>query len=517
MLLLVVLAMIAAACSSDDSGDTTETTTAGTETTQATETTAAGGDEEGGTLQVVRYESFDGWVLDSAAAWASYQSHLAVIEPLLRFGADGTTLEPGLATEWDYDPDALTITFTLRDNARFSNGDPVTVDDVAFSADVWKAGPNFGVSFASITEVTGEGQDVVIHLAGPDNTLLPFLSSSIAGIMPKDFAGMTEDEFYANPIGAGPFKVDEWSTGGRIVLSRNEFYYDPDRPYVDEVVIDVVADETERQLLFDGGQADIVEYLALTAASRYDPANVYACAAHRVEHVGLNVNHPPLDDTAVRQAIAFAIDYQAISDTLGEHATLPSGIVAPNVINWAPPTKPYYRRDLDKAKELISGSSGADGATLQINYDSGLDEDALIAQILKSNLAEIGIDVQIQGLETLAFLDSAFSLESDMTIWNYGAVSPDVSDPLSWIMATEWLFSGYETDTLLDQFFAYAEAATPEEDQAIVAQIQDEAIDEAAAIAIMEGSFLHGVNPDLNGFWAAPWGLYYYDTIQLGS
>jgi peptide/nickel transport system substrate-binding protein len=146
-----------------------------------------------------------------------------------------------------------------------------------------------------------------------------------------------------------------------------------------------------------------------------------------------------------------------------------------------------------------------------------LDEDALIAQILKSNLAEIGIDVQIQGLETLAFLDSAFSLESDMTIWNYGAVSPDVSDPLSWIMATEWLFSGYETDTLLDQFFAYAEAATPEEDQAIVAQIQDEAIDEAAAIAIMEGSFLHGVNPDLNGFWAAPWGLYYYDTISLNS
>ena len=145
--LFIILSMFAAACSSDDSGDTTETTTAGTETTQATETTVAGGDAEDGTLQVVRYESFDGWVLDSAAAWSSYQSHLAVIEPLLRFGSDGKSLDAGLAKEWNYDPEALTITFTLQNDARFSNGEPVTAEDVAFSLGVWQAGPNFDISF----------------------------------------------------------------------------------------------------------------------------------------------------------------------------------------------------------------------------------------------------------------------------------------------------------------------------------------------------------------------------------
>ncbi|NHZ73699.1 MAG: hypothetical protein GWP16_04430, partial [Nitrospirae bacterium] len=139
--LLAILSMFAAACSSDDSGDTTETTTAGAETTEATETTVAA-EEEGGTLQVVRFESFDGWVLDSAAAWSTYQSHLAVIEPLLRFGEDGKSLADGLAEEWSYDPEALTITFTLKENARFSNGDPVTAEDVAFSlvpAVMWPA------------------------------------------------------------------------------------------------------------------------------------------------------------------------------------------------------------------------------------------------------------------------------------------------------------------------------------------------------------------------------------------
>ncbi len=512
--LLAILSMFAAACSSDDSGDTTETTTAGAETTEATETTVAA-EEEGGTLQVVRFESFDGWVLDSAAAWSTYQSHLAVIEPLLRFGADGKSLADGLAEEWNYDPEALTIAFTLKENARFSNGDPVTAEDVAFSLGVWTAGPNFGISFETIVGVTGEGSEVVLELAYPDNTILPLMASSVSGIMPKDFAGMTEDEYYANPIGAGAYKIDEWSTGGRMVFTANEYFYDPERPYFDTVVTDVIADETERQILFDGGEADLIEYLSATAAPRYDAASVYQCTTHATAHVGLNVFNPPLDDLLVRQAIAYAIDYDQVSAALGtDYFEPPSGIMAPNIWNWAPPTKPYYRLDLAKAKDLLAQSSAPDGGSLELVYDSGSDEDTLVAQVFQSNLAELGFDLELTGLETLAFIDAAWSLESDMAMWTYGAIQPDSADPMNWIMATVWLFSGYETDTLLDQFFAYAEAETPADQEAIVAQIQDDAIDAAAAIAYAQGSYLHAVNPDLSGFWSAPWGLYYYDTIS---
>lgn len=512
--LLAILSMFAAACSSDDGGDTTETTAAGAETTEATETTVADGDSESDPLQAIRYESFDGWVLDSAAAWSSYQSHLAVIEPLLRFGADGKSLEAGLAKDWTYDPEALTITFTLQDDARFSNGNPVTAEDVAFSLGVWTAGPNFGISFETIVGVTGEGSEVVLELAYPDNTILPLMASSVSGVMPKDFAGMTEDEYYASPIGAGAYKIDEWSTGGRMVFSANEYFYDPERPYFDTVVTDVIADETERQILFEGGEADLIEYLSATAAPRYDPAEIYQCTTHATSHVGLNVFNPPLDDPQVRQAIAYAIDYEQISAALGPFFDLPSGIMAPNIWHWAPPTKPYFRHDLAKAKELLAGSSAPDGGSLELIYDSGSDEDVLTVQVLQANLAEIGFDLQLTGLETLAFIDAAWSLESDMATWTYGAIQPDSADPMNWIMATVWLFSGYETDTLLDQFFAYAEAETPADQEAIVAQIQDDAIDAAAAISYAQGSYVHAVNPDLSGFWSAPWGLYYYDTIS---
>ena len=517
IVLLAVMAMFAAACSSDDGGDSTETTAAG----GATETTSAGGeegdDEGGGTLRVARFESFDGWVLDSAAAYSSYQTHLAVFEPLLRFGADGVSLEPGLAKEWDYDPEALTMTFTLQDGASFSNGEPVTAEDVAFSLEVWRAGPNFGLSWESIAAVSGEGNQVVIELAFPDNTILPVMASSVSGIIPKAFAGMSEDDFYSNPIGAGAFKVEEWSLGSRTVLSANEHYYAPDRPHVAEVIIDTVADETERQILFEGGDAHIVEYLSPTVAPQYSQESVYVCSIHSIEHIGLNVLRPPFDDPAVRQALAYAIDYQAISDGLGEYFDLPSGILAPNIWNWVPPTKDPYRQDLDMAKDLLAQSSAPDGATVEIIYDSGNDLDTLVVQILQSNLAEIGFDVQLMSLETGAFLDRAFSIDADMTIWNYGAIQPDMGDPMNWIIATGWLFSGFEADTLFDQFLAYADAATPEDQQAIVAQIQDDAIDNVAAIPLAEGSYLHAVSTDLAGFESAPWGLYYWDTISLDS
>ena len=520
--LMAALALVAAACGDDDdTASTTEgtsattTTQAGGETTEATTTTAP--PAEGGTLVAASLESFDGWVLDSASAYASYQMHLSVMEPLLRFGADGQSLEPGLAAEWDYDPDALTMTFTLQDGARFSNGDPVTAEDVAFSLEVWRSGPNFGESWGAIESITGEGDQVVMTLGYPDNTVLPLMASSVSGIMPKDFAGMTEDEFYNAPMGAGPYTVEDWSLGGRTTLKANPYYYNPDRPYFDTVIHEVIADETERLNLFESGQVDINEYVGATVAPQYDPAAIYRCIVHSIEHIGLNVTRPPFDDLAARQAVAYAIDYDAIDAALGDYFGLPSGILAPNIWHWAPPSKPYFRRDLAMAQDLAGQSSIADGADVEMIFDAGNDVDTLLSQIIQANLAEIGVTVNLTGLETGAFLDRAYSVDADITIWNYGAIQPDMGDPMIWIWSTGWLFSGYETDTLFDDFLAYAEAPTEADQEAIVTKVQDDAIDAAAAIAVAEGSYLHAVQPDLEGFESAPWGLYYWDTIRPGG
>jgi len=485
---------------------------------QATGATGDGTPQRGGTLRVARSESFDGWVLDSAAAYASYQTQYAVIEPLLRSSPDGQSLEPGLAESWEYDPEGPSWTFVLRDGLVFSDDTPLTSADVAFSAKVWAEGPNFGAVYAGIKKVrTPDERTVVFELFDPDTTLPIVLSWSASGIMPKDFGGRTEEEYYEQPIGAGAFTVQEWSPGGRIVLRRNDRFYDPQRPYVDEVVIDVITDANERAVQLQSGQIDIAEYVSPITAPQYGDA-IVALPRSQVEHLSLNTTTEPFDDVDVRRAVAYAIDYEGIAGgPFAGYSSPPQSIIAPNLPNWAPPSVAPFARDLDEAKRLLAGSTHPDPGTVELVYDSGLPADHLVAQILQSNLAEIGIEVELSGLETGAFLDRAFGVDADMVLWSYGAISPDVIDPVGWILGTSWLFTGFETDTILDQWFAYTATESTEEKQAIITQIQDEAIENAPAISLTELQVLHAARDEVQGFASPPWGVYYYDPIWLAS
>lgn len=503
---LVALLSVTGCASSDSAGEL------GTSSAGSTRPGA------GGTLTVGRTESFDGWVLDSAAAYASYQTDAAVMEPLLRFAADGSSIEPGLAETWKYDETTFTWTFTLRANAKFSNGQPVTSKDVIFSYGVWSTGINFGGSYEHIDDVVAvDDRTVQFVMNAPDAVLPSLLSGSVSGVMPADFAGMAKEAYYANPIGAGPYAVTEWSSGGRVVLERNPNYYAPDRPYYDEVVIEVVADDNELATLFQSGQIDIVNYVSIATSGQYDEARLVVTPPSQVSHLSLNTTRTPFDDVHARRAVASAMEYDSIvNGPLAGYGTAPTGILAPNPANWAPPTNPYYTTNLDTAAAEMQASAHASGVTTELIYDAGNGTDALLAQIVKDNLAKIGIEVNLTGLETLAFLDRAFSLDADMVLWSYGAISPDVSDPLGWIGGTGYLFTGYDTAAFDANRTSYLTTVSADDKHTAIVAIQDEALDQAAVIALAETPTVHAVAAGLTGFAPAPWGLYYFDTIRRG-
>lgn len=500
--------LVIAACGGDDTATTTSP--------EVSSSPSAPG--SGGTLTVGRSESFDGWVLDSAAAYATYQTHPAVFEPLLRFAADGSNVEAGLAEEWAYDAATFTWTFTLRADAKFSNGQPVTSADVVFSYGIWSTGINFGGSFAQVKEVVPvDALTVKFVMNAPDAVLPSLLSGSIAGVLPADFAGMTEEEFYANPIGAGPYVVKEWASGGRIVLERNTDYYAADRPYFNEVVIEVVPDDSELATLFESGQIDIVNYVSIATAGQYDKSKLVVTPPSQVSHLSLNATRAPFDDAHVRKAVSTAIEYNSIvNGPLAGFATEPTGILAPNLGNWAAPTAPYYTTDLDAAATEMAASTQPTGFTTELIFDAANGTDALLAQIVKDNLSKIGIEVELTGLETLAFLDRAFTLDADMMLWSYGAISPDMSDPLGWIGGTGYLFTGYDQGAFDEQRTAYLTTVSADDKHDAVVAIQDEAYQQAAIIALAETPTVHAVASDLTGFAPAPWGLYYFDTIRNG-
>jgi peptide/nickel transport system substrate-binding protein len=468
------------------------------------------------TLHVYRSESFDGWVLDSAAAYSSYQTHAAVMEPLVRFAADGIHVEPGLAESWAYNADTRTWTFILRANAKFSNGTPVSSQDVLFSFGIWSKGVNFGRSFERISELVAiDARTVRFVMKSPDSTLPATLSGSIAGVMPANFGGLTKQKYYAAPIGAGPYTVRKWSGGGRIVLSRNPHYYATDRPFFDEVIIDVVPDDNELAILFESGQADIVEYVSAIMAGQYRKSALVITPTSQVSHLSLNVRAPPFDDLKVRRAVALALDYNAIvNGPFKGAARFPSGFLTPNIANWAPPSTRYHATDLAAARALLQGSNPGTRRRVELLYDAAIGADGLVAQIVSANLARIGIEVRLTGLETLAFVDRAYSLSADMVVWSYGAVSPDIADPLAWIDGTGYLFTGYDRSHFDQQHKVYLNTSSAPLQHAAVVAIQDEALQQAAVIALAEYGTIHAVAANLSGFAPAPWGLYYYDTVR---
>lgn len=470
----------------------------------------------GGTLRIGRTESFDGWVLDSAAAYATYQTHPAVFEPLTRFASDGVGVEPGLAESWSYDDATSTWTFVLRENAAFSNGDQVTSADVVFSYGIWSAGFNFGGSFAEVAAVEAvDDRTVAFVMSAPDSTLPALLSGSIAGVMPNDFGGASEDEFYNAPVGAGPYVVTEWSSSGDITLERNPHYYATDRPYFDTVEYVSVPDDNALVRLFESGEVDIVNYVSIAGSGQYDADRLVVTEPSQVFHLSLNATRAPFDDRLVRLGVSSVIDYGSITKgPLAGYGDEPSGILAPNIGNWAPPSMPYYTTDVEAAKSSIAASTHPDGASVELIYDAANSTDALIGQIVQSNLAQVGIDVTLTGLETLAFLDRAFTIDAEMMIWSYGAISPDVSDPLGWIAGTGNLFTGADSTVFDEQRSAYLTTVDQRAKTAAIVAIQDDAIGTGAAIALAETPTLHAASADIEGFAPAPWGLFYIDTIR---
>lgn len=465
------------------------------------------------TLRVIRGESFDGWNPDSAAAYATYQTLANVLEPLLRANPDGKTTDPGIATAWEYDAAAHTWTFTLRDDATFSDGSPLTSKDVAFSVDVWQDGANFGSLYAGIDSVsTPDAHTVVFQMTGPETTLPILMTWTSAAIYPEDFGGRSAEEFFQKPVGAGAFAVESWSTGGEIVLAANEHYYEP--VGVDRVVIKTVTDANQGAALIESGQADISEYLAAADAGIYGEALV-PLPPSQIEHLSFNTTRTPLDDPALRRAIAAAVDYpELIEGAFKGYGVEAQGILPSTIGNWAAPTEPAVAYDLDAARAALDEVADVP-ASLEVVYDAANQTDNVVAQILKEDLAEIGIDLTLSPLETGTFLDRAYGGDADLVLWSYGAISPDVVDPFGWILGTGWLYSGFDTTALAEQFTAYTAAETDAAKQQIASQMQDAANRDVPAVALAEFQVLYAVADRVDGFAATPWGMYRWSSIAL--
>jgi len=373
------------------------------------------------------------WLIDDNTALFTLGN---VYDGLLRVTKDGAGVEPALATKWDTSADGLTWTFSLRPGVKFSDGSPLTSNDVKVSLDLARGGQRtvWKDNYKAIKEIqTPDPMTVKIVLVAPHAPLLSELAMFPAWIMKADMATATDAKDYDDTKnwaskGTGAYYTESWKKGDPVILKRNPNYW-KNTPAVDEVRIEYVPDDNTRVLKLQGGEVDIVDFVPFSQIDQLSAQPGLKAQKFLIQQttfVILNVTKPPLNDLKVRQALNYATDKEAIIKSVffGQaqvmNAPIPLG-------TYVDKNSPGYPFDLAKAKSLMAESSVPNGFTLPMVVANNNQDRINTAIILKDQWAKIGVTVDIQQLEASAARAATRGEGNFMA--NPSAWTNDMNDP----------------------------------------------------------------------------------------
>ncbi|MFN8624193.1 MAG: ABC transporter substrate-binding protein, partial [Chloroflexota bacterium] len=271
----------------------------------------------GGTLTMAR--TADIFTFDPYATQDDYSifTELQVYDRLVKLAADGKSVEPELAESWEIAPDGLSATFKLRQGVKFSDGTPLTVDDVVFSLTraIDQTG-SWGFLFSPVTKVEAvDDSTVKLTLSEPFAPLELALSTFAASIYSKANFEQYGDTAGEHPLGTGAFMLDHWDKGSQVVLKKNPNYWQAGKPYLDGVTFTIVGDDNARVLQLQGSQVDAIDFVP---PNQIDPLVASGAQLQKVDGTAvgwltLNEAIKPLDEANVRCALAWAVDRDAIA------------------------------------------------------------------------------------------------------------------------------------------------------------------------------------------------------------
>ena len=341
----------------------------------------------GGTVTIALYQEPELLNPLIASQTAAFEVTILTVEGMLRVGPDGRYI-PQLATEvpdqknGGVSPDGKTITYHLRPGVVWSDGQPMTCDDVKFTWQVLTT-PKSGAIYTS-----GYDQVQSVDCPNPQTAVVrykqlyaPFLSR-FGGILPRhatgDPANMTKWAYNRKPVGTGPFMVSEWASGDHITLVRNPHYRDKDQPYLDRVIIRIVPSREVGKQLVKTGDVDVVWDLIESDVPELKGASgvkISSAPGPGAERLVVNLADPSLDgpdaaavkqhphpilgDPRVREAIELGINKREItSKLLYGLATVGTNELH---IGWAECDTPISTYNPPRARALLQEAGWAPG------------------------------------------------------------------------------------------------------------------------------------------------------------
>ncbi len=370
-----------------------------------------------------------------------------VAQGLLTYDKDGG-LHPSLASSWK-EVSPTEYRYTLRSGVRFSDGKPVTVDDVlhsmhfAMDPRTGGASASFYLSVKSIDQ-TGP-QEITVTLRHPD-VAWKFTPAHYSGwVFEKDAMERAGSKFggpQGIPVGSGPYKLTRISGDG-VTLVRNSYYRGPATPTVEKVNVDFITDDATRLAAMQSGDVDGTFLIPLQDTSQWQAVpslQLLSVGSPNQAYMFFNTTHAPFDDVHVRRALMYAFNRDAITrGLLHGNARVAYTIVPPEL--WAntglSPSEvearrgdlgPSYPYDMEKAKEELAKSRYARGFSASVRYTGTYTEIGAGMQVLAESLKQLNVDLRLRQITDADFA-KLFVPRPDFDLVA-GLGSADYPDPL---------------------------------------------------------------------------------------
>jgi peptide/nickel transport system substrate-binding protein len=502
---LVTVSVLAAACSSSSSGST------GGGATSAVDTLVMANAVKVDTLDPEQNSV-------NESIWIDQNLYSRLVQP----NPTGTKIVPDLATKWEISPDQLTYTFHLR-GAKFSDGTPVTAQDAVWSIErARKLSGGWGFLITAVKSVTApDPSTVVVTLSQPHAPLLADLAMYAFSVLPQQEVEAQGNGFFTHPVGSGPFSVTAYQPDSEVDFTANRYWYGT-KPKIKNIKLMIVTDDNTRLLDLQAGKVDVIENPPSNLVQQIN-ANPKLQAdlfpSTRVDFIQLSTRDQHFRSEQVRQAVRYAVDLSEINKLAYQDTATPATSFLPYRMQFWDAALPKPTVDVARARSLLAQAGYPNGFTTNIITVSGDAAGQAEAVVIKSDLAKIGITVNIESYE----LVTAYGKERT---GNYGIGerywTNDIIDP------DEVVTFGVVVDAGSNSFDTYwsdptatklANEARSETDgtkrQQLYAQIQQIVNTQTPYLPLQYPPFRYAQGKWVAGFAASPLGNYNNSLLTL--
>lgn len=517
LFLTVILSVALAACSSSD--DASEDTGSDSDDSKSEETSQV----------LVFGRGGDSVSLDPAIVTdgESFKVTENIFETLLSFGEQDTTVQAGLAKEWEVSEDGLTYTFKLQEGVKFHDGTDFNAEAVVFNFDRWKNGADGEFPYYESMFTVG-GEDIIASVEATDEYTVVFTLSRAQAPFLKNIAmspfaiasptavEKSGEAFGDNPVGTGPFTFVEWKRNDSITLAKNEEYWQEGLPKLDQLIIRAIPDNSARLNALVTGEIDLADGVNPSDAESVlsnSSLQLIERPSMNIGYLGLTANRKPFDNALVRQAVNYAIDKQAIVDAFYQGYADVAVNPMPSSISGYNEDIKGYEYDPEKAKALLA-EAGYNGDPIELwampVARPYMPDGQKIAEAIQGYLDAVGIPSTIVTYEWATYIEKATNGEADAFLFGWTGDNGDADNFLYTLLGSANIGSNntsYYVNEEVDALLTEAQTEIDEEKRnELYKQAQEIIFEDAPWAPIAHSTPLLAAKANVKGYLPHPTG-----------